>query len=745
MIRLAIVACLAAIASPAADLANWTAGAAGTGAGLVLKNTPECRWRVEALSGTTVARLRPSDDYHTQAEYVFAIERPAAGAVWLEIEFLDRGYGLTAVKPRVAEAQQWGIARVNTGRVRRVVLHYSAGALKDSIQIANLDYLRAVRLTAERPAIEQAPLVEPAVRFDRASQRVMPAGGDYLTPEQLPEMLAGLRNALPLVRALGFNGIESFVRWGFAERRRGIYDWSFYDAIAAEIEKHGLKWFPMLLAGSGYALPDWMYRSKDDFGFVCLEHGLRNDTQSIFHPFQAEYAHRFIQEFGKHYGGRDVLLGIRLGPSGDYGEAQYPARGPGFRFTKSHTHIGFWAGDERARDDFRVWLRGAYPDIASLNKAWEGSYRSFDEIKTFLPDTARTRRQRLDFANWYMGAMSLWCEKWAVWSREALSGTVIHQSSGGWGPVEIGTDYSFQARSMARVKGGIRLTNESDNYPDNFTVTRMASSAARFYGAGLGYEPGGYGSKRGVVARLYNAVTTGAEHLFYYHSNLLANDYATDAWLRLGGLLDERSKPVIDVAAFYPDTAQKLENDVLRSRFASSFFTMARALRGELDYDYASEQMIADGALARYKVLVFLWGHITERGVLERIDAWVRQGGTVICPLMPRGAMQTVEGDTSIMQRWISGDTGKGKAVFWRGDSIPPEFYVAFIRKHLLGMSQLHPRVQAALRIQRPAGVYWSVLENGKLALLNFSEDAAAVQLAGGKTVHIDPYEIAVE
>ncbi|MEN6604747.1 MAG: beta-galactosidase, partial [Bryobacteraceae bacterium] len=334
MIRSAVLAVVAAVSACAADLASWTASAPVKADGIVLKRTPGCRWRIENDGGVSISRLQPADDYYTQAEYVFSVERPITGAAWLVIEFLDRGYGLTSVTPRVPEAEQWGIARVNTGRLRRAVLHYRAGALKDGICIANLDYLHSVRLTEDRPMIEQAPLVDPAVRFERPSQRVMPAGGDYLTPEQLPEMLAGLRNSLPLVRALGFNGIESFVRWGFAERRRGVYDWSFYDAIAAEIEKHGLKWFPMLLAGSGYALPDWMYRSKDDFGFVCLEHGLRNDTQSIFHPFQAEYAGRFIREFGKHYGGRSVLLGIRLGPSGDYGEAQYPARGPGFRFTK---------------------------------------------------------------------------------------------------------------------------------------------------------------------------------------------------------------------------------------------------------------------------------------------------------------------------------------------------------------------------------------------------------------------------
>jgi hypothetical protein len=744
IICLAAVVCSAATVLAAAEAARWVAGGPPTQEGLTLKVTPECRWHNETSNGKEVARLQPAGDYYTQAEYVLTLDRAVAGPVYLVIEFLDRGYGLANVTPRVAQAEQWGVARVNTGRWRRTVLRYKAGALKDSIRIANLDFLHSVRLTTERPEIDPVPLVDPGVHFGRESQRVMPALGDDLTPDQLPEMLATLRNVLPLVRALGFNGVESFVRWGFAERRREVYDWSFYDAIAGEIERHGLKWFPMLLAGSGYALPDWLHQSKDDFGFVCLEHGLRNDTQSIFDPFQAEYARRFIQEFGKHYGGRNVLLGIRLGPSGDYGEAQYPARGPGFRFRRSHTHIGFWAGDERAQADFRGWLRQAYPDIAALNKAWEGGFASFDEIRTFLPDTARTRRQRLDFANWYMGAMSKWCENWAVWSRAALPGAVIHQSSGGWGPVEIGTDYSYQARSMARVSGGIRLTNESDNFPDNFTITRMASSAARFYGAALGYEPGGYGSQRGVVARLFNAITTGADHLFYYHSNLLANDYATDAWLRLSPLLDQRAKPVVDVAAFYPDTAQKLDNDVLRWRFASSFFTMARALRAELDYDYASEQMIADGALEHYKVLVFLWGHIVERGTLERVDRWLRDGGTVIYPMMPRGLMQTVEGDTSVMQRWLAGDTGKGKAVFWRGDSIPPEFYTSFLRKQLLGMNQLHPWVQAALRMERPAGVYWSVLESGKVALLNFSDEAATVRMADGRSLKIKPYEIAL-
>ena len=501
----------------------------------------------------------------------------------------------------------------------------------------------------------------------------------------------------------------------------------------------------MLMAGSGYALPAWLYDSTNNVGFKCLEHGIVHDTQSIFYPFQAEYARRFIAEFGKHYAKRPSLLGIRLGPSGDYGEAQYPAKGPGYGFHQGHTHIGYWAGDSFAQADFRSYLKQKYGDVSRLNGAWESGHDSFDHINTFLPETAVTRRKRLDFADWYMGAMSDWCERWAVWSRQALPNTVIHQSSGGWGAVQIGTDYSYQARSMAKVHGGMRLTNEGDDFPDNFTITRMASSAARFYGIPLGYEPGGFGSKRGVIARLFNAVTTGAVHLFYYLGNLTDNDQALEAWLKYSPSLDQRAKPMIDVAAFYPDTSVKLDDELVRYRWASTFFTVARALRSEVDFDYASEQMILDGALDRYRVLLFLWGAVTEKPVLQQIDRWVRQGGTLVFAPHPRGVPETVEGDTSIAEKWLSGDTGKGRVIRWHGDLIPSESYSDFVRELLLKTPSLRPAIRDALQMEKPGTVFWSVLENGKLALLNFGNRTATVRLASGKSITIAPYEMAME
>ena len=716
---------LAATAS-AAELARWDAG------------TPP---RAAGISVSPAGTLPPNNDYYERAAFTLTVEKPAAVRQWLVLEYLDRGYALISISPGVAQSAQSGIARLNTGRYRRAIFRFDKAP--EAIRVWGIQTLRSVALVDSEPAAEPVPLVEPAVKFSTPSQRVTTAGADAGTLEGLPETLATMRNQLPLMRALGFNGIESYVKWDFIERSPGVFDWSFYDAVVAEIDRHGMQWFPLLIVGSAYSLPAWFHDSPENHGFECLEHGIRVDIQSTFCGVQDKYVRRFLHEFGKHYGGNKALLGIRLGPSGNYGEAQYPARGDlGYKGGPIHTHIGYWANDPCAQAHFRQWLRQRYPAIEDLNRAWGDKYESFDQVRTFLPITAATLRKRADFGIWYMDHMSRWCEIWAEWAREALPNAVIHQSSGGWGLLEVGTDYTYQARSMARLKGGIRLTNESDNYVDNFTITRMASSAARFYGAPLGYEPGGFGSARGVVARLYNCVSNGGVHLFYYNGNFTDNDQGIDAWLRHAPLLDRRARPVIDVGVFYPDTGIKLDDELVRHRWASVFLMRAQALRGVMDYDYVSEQMILDGALDHYKAIVLAWGHVTEKPVLERIARWVENGGTLIYQPSPRGHMQTVEGDRTASTAWQQGKTGKGRVIFYNGDQTPGEPYAQFVLAQLKKVEGLRPAYRRALVMRKPAGVYWSVLENGETLLLNFNDTDSLAAMEDGRTVQMKPYTV---
>lgn len=718
-------------------------------------------WALKEKGGVYVAALEPNHDYYHRAQFPARVSKSTGSPIWLVVEYLDDGYGLISVSlnrlgsSSLPWTHQWGVARLNTGRLRRAVFridhpsfHSGSGpdlAEEADFHIYGVEFLHALYLVDTEPAREPIPEVEPAIKFQRPFQRDINVGSDTSTPDQLPEALAALRNMLPLARALGFNGIESYVKWDFVERQPGVFDWSYYDAIVNEIQKHGLRWFPLLVVGSAYTLPEWYYHSKENVGFECLEHHLRNDVQSIFCHAQDPHVRQFLNEFAKHYASRDALLGLRLGPSGNYGEAQYPATGNlGYRGQPIHTHLGYWAADPYASPAFQRWLEAKYHSIGALDRAWGDHFNSFSQIQTFLPTSALTPRKHLDFAGWYMGAMSVWCAEWAEWARAAMPQASIYQSSGGWGATEIGTDYTAQAKTMAQLHGGIRLTNESDNYAQNFAMTRMASSAARFYGAQLGYEPGGFGSARGVVARLYNAITNGAQHLFYYHGNIDGNDQGADAWLRYAPLLDQRAKPMIDVAAFYPDTSSKLDDEALRYLWGSAFLTRAEAMRSVADFDYVSEQMIRDGALDRYKVMFFLWGYIIEKPVLDRIDRWVKAGGTVIYPVRPRGMPQTVEGDESVAQCWQRGETGKGRVIFYEGDPEPPQPYAAFARRQLLGLHGLQPEIHRALGMEKPREVYWSVLENGKLVLLNFTDHEARVRLQEGKTFRLQPYSMMI-
>ena len=737
-----LVLCLGAVAAPQ----RWTAGSPPRAEGLSLARGTDADFRIETVGKEQFAAVVPVKDYYQRASLIVRVERPVSGPVWLLVKYLDRGYGLISASGGKVRAQH-GIARLNTGRIRTAV--FAMESVEAEIRVQGVEYLRGVEVTDAEPAVEPIPAVKPAFELKQPLDLVMSAGADARKIEGLPEALASMREQLPLVRALGFNGVESYVKWNFVERSRGQFDWSFYDAIVDEIEKQGLRWFPLLIVGSAYALPEWIHGTGELNGYVCLEHGVEIEIPTIFNDKQVKYVRRFLSEFGKHYGSRKVLLGVRLGPSANYGEAQYPATGGwGYRWGQIHTHIGYWAGDPDASVVFRGWVRSRYQNAATMNEAWGTRYDSFDQVKTFLPEVAMSPRMRVDFGTWYMDAMTDWCEKWATWAREAMPNTSIYQSSGGWGAVPIGTDYTAQAKSMARLRGGIRLTNENDNYLNNFGSTRMASSAARFYGAKLGFEPAGFGSARGVMARLYNTLSNGADHLFYYGGNITASDQAPKLWVEQAPKLDQRAKPSEEIAVFYPDTANKLGDDVLRYRLASAFFERVWALRAVTDFDYASEQMILDGALDRYKVLVFLWGRVAEKAVIERIGKWVEDGGTIVYPERQQGregVLGTVEGDSSVAKRWQEGKCGKGRVIFFQGYAEPIRHYISFVRATLRTLPSLRPQVRDALGMESSREVYWSVLANGKLALLNYNDQPASVRLVNGKTLLVKPYTIAIE
>jgi|GEM_PF-282156 len=746
----------------------------GTGGalGAELLNLGECTKR--SLGTQECLDIVPDNDPYEPVSWKFRLNVPGwfdSAKFTLRITFVDEGAGV--ITPRIltddafngtyaGPVRSHSHTRLNTGTLRHAWFEFGGapgvltGAAHPQLLITGLQHLVEIQVgpaldeASWRSILESIPRqVTPMIALSRPMELVTTAGvavaenGDG----DLQASLDAMADLVPLARVLGFTSIESYLIWRRIEPdKEGTFDFSFYDAVVAKLGAYGLKWFPLLVVGSAYSLPDWFAASGENVGFRCIEHGLDNPIQSIWSPYHKRHVTRVLKAIGEHYGPMNVLEGVRLGPSGNFGESQYPAGGNwGLHGSAMHIHIGWWAGDPYARADWRRWLEGRYGSIEALNAAWAGAnYGSFDAVDMVLPQVMQHRRQRLDFTQWYTDSMSAWCAWWAGEARAALPGVPMYQSAGGWGFREAGTDYAAQAKAMVPLNGGIRLTNETDNFEQNFCATRMAMTAARHYGIPIGAEPASSHTARGVAGRLFNLMGVNGAHFFTYHGNIFNQPMAIETWLNTLPLMDRRQSPLVEVALYYPETMNQYEDAAFRHLYAWGFNPRAMELRRVVDVDYVDEHLIREGYLDKYKVLVFVWGNVIEADVLAAMDAWMRRGGTILYPSFPRSPLETVEGDTAVFGQWSRGDTGAGSFRRFKGDMDPPSLYADFVREALGGLDTLAPVTRTLVNAERPEQVFLTAFEDGSIGILNYEEEEATVQIPGKEMVTVSPWHVKV-
>ncbi len=724
-------------------------------------------------AGAPAWSIEPGHDPYRKVEWMIRL-REGLPKEWetvvFKITYHDKGAGV--IQPRLlgddrdngsyAEPiRQLSFTRLNTGVDRHAYFEFSVpivnweSSTHVHLRIAGLQYLRSVEATRDisddtwRQAAEGVPeRVTPMVTLQRPIALTCTVGiPDVGNPPSLETALANIREYAPLAKLLGFTSVECFVRWDLIETQPGVFDFSHYDAIVDAIRRHDLKWYPLLVVTSGYSLPPWFFESEENVPLVCLEHGEPCHVPSIWNPANEKHVAKAINAFAAHYEPTGILEAVRLGPSGNFGEAQFPAGAGsalGYQGRPMHAHIGWWCGDPMAAESFRRFVATRYPTLDALNAAWDVSYASYTEVRPQLPETYRTKQGRLDMTEWYTDSMTRWCDRWATIARRAMPDTPVYQSSGGWGFREAGTDFSAQAQSMARIDGGIRLTNETDSFEQNVYATRLAATAARLSGIGLGYEPAGYHSARGVVARFFTVATTNATNLYTRHSVLFTDPYAVQLWLDNLRVLDQRANPVVDVALFYPETSNQLEDGAFRHLYGWGFNPRAAEIRRRVDVDYLDERLIRAGFLDRYAALVFCWGNVVPQDVLQCVDRWIRAGGAAIFPTYPRGDYTTPDGDASIFRAWERGDTGLGSMSRFMGDMEPITLYGDFVEQCLREVSRLNPWTRAVLDLEHPPQVFFSVLEDGRLVTLNYGEQPATIQADGALVDSLGPYAITI-
>lgn len=434
------------------------------------------------------------------------------------------------------------------------------------------------------------------------------------------------------LREMGFTSVQTYVYWNQVEKTRGVLDWSAYDAEVKLYREAGLKWVPFVVMGPWYLSPEFL-RSDPELPMLrCLDHERDSKIPSIWAPRLRHYLREYLQRFAEHYRPMDMIESVNIGISGDYGEAIYPVIGnwPG----SYHSHSGYWCGDAEAAQDFRRHMETIHPNgIASLNQAWKTSYRNFDEVKPFLPYRAPSERAWQEFLAWYRDSMTEYADWCLQTTREFFPQDQIYLCTGGDMAPSHGSDFSQQARVAAKHRAGIRITNEGSSFPVNMRYTRLVGTSSRHYGAYFGHEPAALVTPEGMVGRIFNAITSGADQLFSYDSDdtLVPRSLelgAKGAFLqRYRGLLNQQT-PRIETAIYFPTlSAEQMRSEEGARISMVRLGDLLTDLRRFVDYDLLDDHLMQEGALDSKSILFVAGTEVMPAATLERIEAWVRRGG----------------------------------------------------------------------------------------------------------------------
>lgn len=462
------------------------------------------------------------------------------------------------------------------------------------------------------------------------------------------------------LRALGF-GILRYDMAPFSsnEVAPGQWDWQPMMGAIEQAKQHGLY---LAVSTQHVFPPKWYFEREKPTRIRCVEHREEIPALSPWEPKVASWLDRQWSALAQQVraSGRlvDVLI---LSIHGEYGDANLFTGHtvPADEWTRQvgavRPHKGFWCDDDRARQHFRRAMLRKYGDLPALNKAWGTQFASEEEI-SYPQSPAQGRRWWLDFVAWYQNGVTYLTDVACRLSQRYFPNSVRLVPIGiPDEDVRYGADVSALVKVAARHRAGVRSTHavtSSLAQGGSLLLARIAS-ACRFYGAPLWLEAAAHPSiQQGEV--LFHAMAYGAAGLFDWAQNILQQEGLY--------LLHSRSltvsQPVVDVAMFYPTTAMRLadvgEAPTMREGCARA--------RDFFPFDIVDERMIRDGALNRYRLLVFWEGTVVEQDVLDAIVEWVQRGGVVVA--YDFGKVTNVEGDGTAW-RTLFGYAGRLRA--WRG------------------------------------------------------------------------------
>lgn len=544
----------------------------------------------------------------------------------------------------------------------------------------------------------------------------------YGEPMLMATSAAGNEENWALLRELGFSIFQTDSdHLTTNEVAPGVWDWTHYDAALATARQYGGYWQFF----THFAFPPPWYRTSPDYvRMACLEHHQTVEAWSIWAPGVDAFIDRGYQALAEHYGaGPEGIYAFYIGIHGDYGECMYPAAcrmgEPGQRrdwiqrFGNEHNHYGYWCDDPYARASFSAYLQQKYGALDMVNLVFHTHWPNW-EVVEYPAYTANNRRAWLDFIQWYYDSMSDFTARvFSIARRHFPHNLMMVPIGGGDEDPRIGQDNTRLPKICARYNVHARSTHGGSlPFPRNYAKVKRIATASKFYGVPFWTEPPSRISYEGEVARFFEAVSCGEIGYWDWGANPLQSP---QAFRRYGSLLTYE-KPLVDVALFFPQTQHRLAAGVGGPSFPQHFEESAAAIRDVLDWDVLDEQLIQDGALAPYRVLVLFEGNVIEETALEQILAWIKAGGLLVS--LDFGPIETVDGEHGYYNH-LFGLTGSTRRVNPVIDAAAMPCKVTVPKfKHLAAVKDLRlngaylglaPQAQALATTGDNAAAIWAV------------------------------------